>query len=78
MTDSMENSLSTFAAEMASSAMILGMASARSLVLLDEVSAYTNVTWLDDYQLGRGTAPQEGVGLSHAIAESLAQRSVSC
>lgn len=28
-------------------------------------------------QLGRGTAPQEGVGLSHAIAESLIQRKVS-
>jgi hypothetical protein len=27
-------------------------------------------------QLGRGTAPQEGVGLSHAIAESLIQRKV--
>ena len=68
--------MSTFANEMASSAMILGLsfsilssiamhlshfrsgvASSNSLVLIDE--------------LGRGTAPKEGVGISHAIAESL-------
>jgi DNA mismatch repair protein MSH4 len=28
-------------------------------------------------QLGRGTAPQEGIGLSHAIAESLLNTKVS-
>jgi DNA mismatch repair protein MSH4 len=66
--------LSTFANEMATSAMILGMnqnticghmsqrgflglVTSKSLVLIDE--------------LGRGTAPREGVGISHAIAESL-------
>ncbi|KAI0932941.1 hypothetical protein AcW2_001415 [Taiwanofungus camphoratus] len=55
--DDMEKSLSTFANEMASSAMILGIATSNSLILIDEV--------------GRGTSPREGVGISHAIAESL-------
>ncbi|KAJ7042872.1 muts domain V-domain-containing protein [Mycena alexandri] len=55
--DDMEKSLSTFASEMASSAMILGLASPQSLILIDE--------------LGRGTSPREGVGISHAIAEGL-------
>ncbi|CCM03700.1 uncharacterized protein FIBRA_05846 [Fibroporia radiculosa] len=55
--DDMEKSLSTFSNEMASSAMILGIATADSLVLIDEV--------------GRGTSPSEGVGISHAIAEEL-------
>ncbi|GBE78596.1 MutS protein homolog 4 [Sparassis crispa] len=57
--DDMEKSLSTFANEMASSAMILGIATPNSLILIDEV--------------GRGTSPREGVGISHAIAESLIQ-----
>ncbi|KAJ6554549.1 muts domain V-domain-containing protein [Mycena capillaripes] len=57
--DDMEKSLSTFASEMASSAMILGLASPQSLILIDE--------------LGRGTSPREGVGISHAIAEGLIQ-----
>ena len=60
--DDMEKSLSTFANEMASSAMILGMATANSLVLIDEV--------------GRGTNPLEGIGISHAIAESLIKTKV--
>lgn len=55
--DDLEKCLSTFASEMATSAMILGLATPRTLVLVDE--------------LGRGTSPREGVGISHAIAEGL-------
>lgn len=35
--DSLEKSLSTFAKEMATTSMILGMSTAKSLVLIDEV-----------------------------------------
>ncbi|KAK6909930.1 hypothetical protein I203_103956 [Kwoniella mangroviensis CBS 8507] len=45
--DSLDRNLSTFASEMATSAMILGLATPNSLILIDE--------------LGRGTAPLEGL-----------------
>ncbi|KAI0641090.1 muts domain V-domain-containing protein [Trametes meyenii] len=55
--DDLEKSLSTFANEMVATAMILGLATPNSLVLIDEV--------------GRGTSVREGVAISHAIAEEL-------
>ncbi|KAG8921608.1 MutS protein msh4 [Tulasnella sp. 408] len=60
--DDPERSLSTFSNEMAATAMILRtrLATDKSLVLIDE--------------LGRGTSPQEGIGISHAIAEELIHR----
>jgi DNA mismatch repair ATPase MutS len=61
--DDMEKNLSTFANEMVSCAMILGLASSQALVLIDE--------------LGRATSPKEGVGISHAIAEELIKLKVS-
>ena len=48
---------------MATSAMILGLVSSESLVIIDE--------------LGRATSPKEGVGISHAIAEELIKIKVS-
>ncbi|KAG9045603.1 MutS protein msh4 [Tulasnella sp. UAMH 9824] len=65
--DDPERSLSTFSNEMAATAMILrtdlgSLATDKSLVIIDE--------------LGRGTSPQEGIGISHAIAEELIHRKV--
>ncbi|KAL5495776.1 MSH4 [Sanghuangporus weigelae] len=55
--DNIERGHSTFAEEMSSSAMILGLSTGNSIILIDE--------------LGRGTSTREGLGISHAIAERL-------
>lgn len=65
--DSIEASLSTFASEMSTMSMILGAlegedGTGRVLVLVDE--------------LGRGTSPEEGVGIAHALAEKIIESKV--
>lgn len=64
--DNLESSLSTFASEMATMSMILAALQAhegrRCLVIVDE--------------LGRGTSPEEGVGIAFAIAEEIIRSKV--
>lgn len=74
--DDMEKNLSTFASEMASSAMILGSCcwSLNSLTRLGltrcpGLATFKSLILVDE--LGRGTSHREGVGISHAIAEAL-------
>ncbi|KPV74997.1 uncharacterized protein RHOBADRAFT_53908 [Rhodotorula graminis WP1] len=73
--DDLAASLSTFASEMSTMSMILGTlgaqqgesgedGSAHSLVLVDE--------------LGRGTSPEEGVGIAHAVAEEIIKSKAFC
>lgn len=64
--DNLEASLSTFASEMTTMSMILGTLKAHEgrtcLVIVDE--------------LGRGTSPDEGLGIAHAIAEEIIKTKV--
>lgn len=62
--DLIEASLSTFAQEMSTMSMICGALSTtkKSLVIVDE--------------LGRGTSPEEGVGIAHALAEEIIKAGV--
>ncbi|ORY84089.1 muts domain V-domain-containing protein, partial [Leucosporidium creatinivorum] len=67
--DSIEASLSTFASEMSTMSMILGALEGEErsrgpLVLVDE--------------LGRGTSPEEGVGIAHALAERIIESKALC
>ena len=62
--DSIEEQLSTFAREMRTMSLILSALdpAKKTLVIIDE--------------LGRGTSPEEGVGLAHALAEEIIQSQV--
>ncbi|GAA5887865.1 hypothetical protein JCM5296_001791 [Sporobolomyces johnsonii] len=66
--DNLEASLSTFAAEMSTMSMILAALAVNeerpALVIVDE--------------LGRGTSPEEGVGIAHAIAEEIIRSKAFC
>ncbi|GEM09965.1 DNA mismatch repair protein MSH4 [Rhodotorula toruloides] len=66
--DNLESSLSTFASEMVTMSMILAALQAhegrRCLVIVDE--------------LGRGTSPEEGVGIAFAIAEEIIESGAFC
>ncbi|GAA6048610.1 hypothetical protein JCM3770_002054 [Rhodotorula araucariae] len=65
--DDLAASLSTFASEMSTMSMILGALSTHEgqcLVLVDE--------------LGRGTSPEEGVGIAHAVAEEIIKSKAFC
>ncbi|KAK4047950.1 MutS protein msh4 [Microbotryomycetes sp. JL221] len=64
--DSIEASLSTFAQEMSTMAMIIGAleTSEKSLIIVDE--------------LGRGTSPEDGVGIAHALAEEIVKAKAYC
>ncbi|KWU47134.1 hypothetical protein RHOSPDRAFT_31271 [Rhodotorula sp. JG-1b] len=66
--DNLEASLSTFASEMTTMSMILGTLKAHEgrtcLVIVDE--------------LGRGTSPDEGLGIAHAIAEEIIKAKALC
>jgi DNA mismatch repair protein MSH4 len=61
--DSIESGLSTFAKEMRQMSLILAALPSfdKCLVIIDE--------------LGRGTAPHEGVGIAHALAERVSRLS---
>ncbi|KDE08921.1 hypothetical protein MVLG_01015 [Microbotryum lychnidis-dioicae p1A1 Lamole] len=64
--DSIEAGLSTFASEMNTMAMIAGALKicGQCLVIIDE--------------LGRGTSPEEGVGIAHALAETIIESKALC
>ena len=73
--DDLERNLSTFASEMASTAMILGcttsMIPVDPLILIKRPGLATENSLVLIDEVGRGTSVGEGVAISHAIAEEL-------
>ncbi|GAA5999909.1 hypothetical protein JCM10207_005967 [Rhodosporidiobolus poonsookiae] len=71
--DDIEASLSTFASEMATMSMILAALAAHGG---DEGDGRTCLVLVDE--LGRGTSPEEGLGIAHAVAEEIIKSKAFC
>ncbi|GAA6060475.1 hypothetical protein JCM10212_007106 [Sporobolomyces blumeae] len=68
--DNIEASLSTFASEMSTMSMILGA--------LEDAQDHDKASLVIVDELGRGTSPEEGIGIAHAIAEEIIRSKATC